>query len=88
MADPVRIPLRLLLIDVAGALVTGLGFYGLIEPAAATKLPFLGTPGVAPALLVIGIALMGYAIGGILANVRRAARAAREARETARAPRR
>jgi hypothetical protein len=79
MAEPVRIPMRLLLLDVVGALVTGLGFYGVIEPAAATKLPFLASPGVAVALVVIGIGLMGYALGGILANVRRAARAARDA---------
>lgn len=66
-----RLPMRLVVIDLIGALLAAVGFWALIDERADTLVPALATPGLAPALLVLGIGLMGYAIGGIFAAIRR-----------------
>jgi len=73
----VRIPLRLVIIDVLGAVLAAIGFYGFIEPAAAGVLPFLGVPGLPTVLLSTGIAMMGYAIIALMRRLAAAARANR-----------
>lgn len=66
-----RLPVRLVVIDLVGALVAGVGFWALIDERAPALVPAFATPGLAPALLIVGIGLMGYAVGGIFAAIRR-----------------
>jgi hypothetical protein len=69
-----RIPLQLIVIDVLGAGVAGLGIYGLAADAPPAFAPALGDPAKAWLLVALGGAMMGYAVFEI---VRLAARAAR-----------
>ncbi|MDX1376219.1 MAG: hypothetical protein R3357_11680 [Burkholderiales bacterium] len=70
-----RLPLRLVAIDVVGAVTAGLGIYGLVADVPPAFAPALGDPANAWLLVVLGAALMGYAVVEI---VRLAAKAARE----------
>ena len=72
-----RIPLALIALDFIGVLLAGTGFWGLIDPQAGVRFAPLASTPVAALLLVIGIALMAWAVVGILARARAAARAAR-----------
>jgi len=69
-----RIPLRLIVLDVVGATTAGLGIYGLAAETPPAFAPALGEPASAWLLVAIGAALMGYAVFEI---ARLAARAAR-----------
>jgi len=69
-----RIPWRLILIDVVGAATAGLGIYGLNAEAPPAFAPALGAPTNAWLLVALGAVLMGYAVFEI---VRLAAMAAR-----------
>ena len=59
---PMRIPLSLVALDVAGAVTAGLGIYGLAADAPPPIAPALGDPAKAWLLVAFGVAMMGYAI--------------------------
>ena len=69
-----KLPIHLVAIDIVGALLAGLGMWGLVEPSAAGQLPLLGIAGAPMAALILGVGLMGYAIFGILRIARASAR--------------
>jgi hypothetical protein len=69
-----RIPLQLIVVDVVGTAVAGLGIYALASEAPPSFAPALGDPVKAGLLVAVGGALMGYAVFQI---VRLAAKAAR-----------
>jgi len=74
MSEPLRIPLTLIVTDALGALLTGLGVYGLVAESPPPWLPALGDPGKAWLLIVLGGAMMAWAVGRIIAIALRARR--------------
>ncbi|MEO7404981.1 MAG: hypothetical protein ABIU95_15060 [Burkholderiales bacterium] len=69
-----KLPIHLVVVDIVGALIAGLGVWGLVEPSAAGQIPLLGIAGAPVAALILGVGLMGYAIFGILRIARDSAR--------------
>jgi len=65
-----KIPLRLLVIDMAGMLLAALGLAGLVA-GASSPFPFLADKATAGALTVIGFALVTFALGNILRWLKR-----------------
>ncbi len=64
---PLKLPLRAVVLDVLGALLCATGLYGVLNPGS--------LPGFLPfALIVVGIALMGYGMVVILSRIRDASR--------------
>ena len=74
MSEPLRIPLSLVFTDAAGALITGLGVYGLMSETPPAWLPALGDPGKAWLLIGLGGAMMAWAVGRIIAIALRSRR--------------
>ncbi|KPK04399.1 MAG: hypothetical protein AMJ64_13860 [Betaproteobacteria bacterium SG8_39] len=68
-----RIPLQLIVVDIVGTAITGLGIYALSSDVPPSFAPALGDPAKAGLLVALGVALMGYAVFEI---VRLAAKAA------------
>jgi hypothetical protein len=62
---PPRIPIVLIVLDVAGVALAALGLAGLFTDAA-QNLPFLSNKTVAGLLAAAGFALMTFALGNIL----------------------
>lgn len=74
-SPPFRIPASLIVVDVAGALLAGLGMWGLIDPSAESRLGALAEPMTASLLLVAGLGMMGYAVFKLFRRARAATRA-------------
>lgn len=68
-----KIRLDWVIVDVIGALLTGLGLAGLMGGGEAI-VPLLADRGIAMACVVIGVALMGVALIQILRHMRESAR--------------
>lgn len=69
-----RIPLQVMVVDLLGTAITGLGIYGLASESPPPFAPALGDPANAWLLVALGAAMMGYALFEI---VRLAAKAGR-----------
>lgn len=63
---PLRIPPVLIVLDAVGAIVCALGAYGLMADEPPGFMPALAEPVNAWLLIVLGVAMMGYAVAGIL----------------------
>lgn len=78
MSTPERarlsVPLQLIVIDLLGVVLAGLGMFGLVADAPPAFAPALGDPAKAGLLVALGVVMMGYAIVEILRRARRAAR--------------
>jgi hypothetical protein len=72
--DPprLRVPLDWVLVDAIGAIIAGVGVFGLTGGGASMH-PLLGNPAVAVGCIVIGVGLMGVALVRILRHMRASA---------------
>ena len=67
---PLKIPVKMVLIDIVGALLCGVGVYSLMASDGTARMH----AAVAALLMVSGIVLMGYAMLRILLRIRAASR--------------
>lgn len=67
MSDRLVIPMSVVLTDLVGAILAGVGIYGLLAESPPEWLPALGDPVKAGLLVALGGAMMTWAIGRILA---------------------
>lgn len=74
MSGRLMIPMSVILTDAAGAILAGIGVYGLAAETPPAWLPALGDPMKAGLLVVLGGAMMTWAIGRILAMAFRSRR--------------
>jgi len=72
-----RIPFQVIVVDLLGTAITGLGIYGLASESPPAFAPALGDPAKAWMLVALGVAMMGYAVFEIVRLAAKAARAAR-----------
>ena len=72
-----RIPLRVIGVDLLGTALAGLGIYGLASESPPAFAPALADPAKAWLLVALGVAMMGYALFEILRLAAKASRADR-----------
>lgn len=65
-----RMSPTIIVVDLVGSILTGLGVWGLIDPTAAFRIGALAEPLNAALLVVCGLGMMGWAVFELLRRAR------------------